>query len=401
VNRVVITGAGCVTAIGEEVSSFRENLFTGQHGIRPLSAEMAESLHFLRTAEVQNFTPAKNLTASQIQISERSSQFALVAAKQAMHDSGLLEHCEADRIAIVFGCSAGGRSAEEPETAKLYTRGARVHPLTVPRVMTSAGASLVSMQHGITGPVYTISTACASATHAIGQAFHLVRSGSVRAAITGGHDAPLTYGFLRAWDSLRVVSPTQCRPFSADRDGMTLGEGSTIFTLETLGDAQARGAAIYAEIVGFGMSSDAHHITQAKPEGPAAAMSRALQDANLAPSQIGYINAHGTGTLVNDTTEAEAIRMVFGDPSRDIAVSSTKALHGHAMGASGAMEALATALALRDGLLPATAGVECSDPALRLDVIVGEARPSQTEFALSNSFAFGGLNAVLALRRLP
>jgi 3-oxoacyl-[acyl-carrier-protein] synthase II/nodulation protein E len=270
--------------------------------------------------------------------------------------------------------------------------------------MANAGASHVSIDLGITGPVLTISTACASGTHAIGLAFHMVRSGMVTAAVTGGHDAPLTFGFLRAWDSMRVVSPTLCRPFSADRDGMSLGEGAAMLTLETLESAQARNAAIYAEIVGFGMSADANHITQPHSDGAAKAIRSALKDANVTPAEVGYINAHGTGTQANDATEAEAIHKALGsDIAPTVPVSSTKSLHGHSIGATGAVEALATILALHHGELPFTYGVTNVDPTLNLDVITETTRPTDPNrpIALSNSLAFGGLNAVLAIRSYP
>lgn len=398
-NRVVITGAGCITAIGQSVAEFQGSLFAGHTGIREISEIKPGDLRFTRTASVPDFDSRQWLTAAQSQVAERSAAFAIAAARQALKQSQLTAAYAGEEIALVFGCSTGGRSAEEPETAKLYTRGGRVHPLTVPRSMGSAGTSLVCMEHGITGPAYTVTTACASATHAIGQAFHLVRSGSVKAAVCGGHEAPLTYGFLKAWDSLHVVSPTACRPFSADRDGMTLGEGAAIFTLETLEAAEARGATVLAEIAGFGMSSDAHHITQAQPAGPAAAMRRALKDVGAAPVDVDYINAHGTGTAVNDRAEAEALNLVFGERAATLPVSSTKGLHGHAMGASGAMEVLATALALQAGILPANAGTAHVDATLRLGNVLLSNSPAEAALALSNSFAFGGLNAVLALRR--
>jgi 3-oxoacyl-[acyl-carrier-protein] synthase II/nodulation protein E len=228
----------------------------------------------------------------------------------------------------------------------------------------------------------------------------MVRSGMVSAAITGGHEAPLTFGFLRAWDSMRVVSPTQCRPFSADRDGMTLGEGSAVLVLETLESALARNAPVYAEIIGFGMSADAHHITQPASGGAATAMRKAVADAKASLEEVTYINAHGTGTQVNDCTEAAAIHQVFGSRASQIPVSSTKALHGHSIGATGAIEALATVLSLKENLLPASAGITEIDTTLNLDVISGSPRQSLQQVALSNSLAFGGLNAVLALRRL-
>ena len=280
----------------------------------------------------------------------------------------------------------------------LYTRDARAHPLTIVRTMASAGASQISIDLKITGPALDISTACSSGTHAIGLAFHMVRSGMVTSAITGGHEAPLSFGFYRAWDSMRVVSPTGCRPFAANRDGMTLGEGAAMFALETLESAHARNAPIFAEIVGFGMSADASHITQPLVEGAATAMRKAIKDANASPEEVGYINAHGTGTQANDSTEAAAIHQVFGARGSQIPVSSTKSLHGHSIGATGAIEALATVLGLKENLLPVTAGVTEVDSTLNLDVIIGSPRKASPKLALSNSLAFGGLNAVLAFR---
>jgi nodulation protein E len=399
--RVVITGAGCITPIGQDVASFAENLFAGRTGIREMQNRPPD-LHFTRTATVEKFQQQELLTAGQRQIAERSSAFAIAAARQAVLQSALVAAYPADSIAIIFGCSTGGRTTEDQESEKLYTRGGRIHPLTVPRVMASAGTSLVSMEHGITGPAFTITTACASGTHAIGLAFQMVRSGAVKAALTGAHEAPLSYTFLKAWDSIHVVSPTACRPFAVDRDGMTLAEGAAIFAIESIDSAQARGAEILAEIVGFGMSSDAHHITQPNPAGPAAAMQRALDDASASCDEVGYINAHGTGTEANDRAEAEAIHRVFGERARTVPISSTKGLHGHAIGASGAMELLATVLAFRRNLLPANAGLNETasqvDPALHLDHILLHNEPASPSLALSNSFAFGGLNAVLAVR---
>ncbi len=398
--RVVITGAGCMTPIGQDVASFAENLFAGRNGILEMMDPPPE-LHFSRTGTVEDFRQAEWLTASQRPIADRTSAFAIAATRQAVSQSGLVAAYSGDSIAVIFGCSTGGRTTEEQEYRKLYTTGGRIHPLTVPRVMASAGTSLVSMEHGCTGSAFTLTTACASGTHAIGLAFHLVRSDAARAALTGAHEAPLTYAFLKGWDSLHVVSPTACRPFAADRDGMTLGEGAAVFAIEALESAVARGAEILGEIVGFGMSSDAHHITQPNPAGPAAAMLRAIEDAHAVPDDVGYINAHGTGTDVNDRVEAEAMHRVFGERARTLSISSTKGLHGHAIGASGAMELLATVLALRANLLPANAGLaETSvDPALGLDHVLLANEPASPGLALSSSFAFGGLNAVLAVRR--
>jgi nodulation protein E len=273
-----------------------------------------------------------------------------------------------------------------------------VHPLTIPKTMANAGASHISMEFGLTGPGFTISTACSSAGHAIGQAFWMVRGGAADLAIAGGSEAPFSFGLLKAWEAMRVVSPDTCRPFSKDRRGMILGEGAAMFVLEPLEAARARGARIHAELVGFGMSSDAAHITQPSAEGAMRAMRAALRDAGIAPEQVGYINAHGTGTVANDAAETAAIRAAFGAHADRLAVSSTKSMHGHALGAAAALECLAAVLALRDGVLPPTANFNEPDPACDLDVIPNHARAAQVECALSNSFAFGGLNAVLALR---
>jgi len=265
--------------------------------------------------------------------------------------------------------------------------------------MANAGASHISMEFGITGPSFTISTACSSAAHAIGQAFLMVRTGATELALTGGSEAPFSLGILKAWEAMRVVSPDTCRPFSKDRRGMILGEGAGMLVLEPLEAARARGARIHAEIVGFGMSADACHITQPSAEGAARAMRAALRNANLSSEQIGYINAHGTATPANDPTETAAIRAVFGAHANKLAVSSTKSMHGHALGAAAALECIATLFALRDGVLPPTVNYTEPDPDCDLDVIPNQAREAQVEYAISNSFAFGGLNAVLALRK--
>jgi 3-oxoacyl-[acyl-carrier-protein] synthase II/nodulation protein E len=403
VNRVVVTGLGCITPIGSSVSAFRDALFTGASGISPIvnvpdAPDGNPGVRYTQAAQVFDFDPTEHLESGVITATNPNTQFAIVAARQASEQSGLLNHHNAGDIAIIMGCACGGRSSEESEVKNLYTRNARAHPLTIVRTMSSAGASNISIDLKITGPTLDISTACASATHAIGLAFHMIRSGMVTAALTGGHEAPLSWGFYRAWDSMRVVSPSKCRPFAADRDGMTLGEGAAMLVIETLESAMARNAPIYAEVVGFGMSADANHITQPQAHGASAAMRKALADAQAAPEEVGYINAHGTGTQANDATEAAAIHQVFGERTAHIPISSTKALHGHSIGASGALEALATTVALHEGRLPQTAGVSNPDTSLNLDIITGEPRPTGPTLALSNSLAFGGLNAVIALR---
>jgi nodulation protein E len=414
--RVVVTGLGCITPIGNSVEEFRESLYAGRTGIAPFDTNFVGALspdpglRFRTTAKVKGFDPvhnsAQHLASGVIVSSDSSAQFGIVAARQAVSESGLLSHYDPAAIAIVTGCACGGRAADEEANRHLYTRNARVPPTAILRTMASSGTSSIAIETGITGPVLNISTACASGTHAIGLAFQMVRAGIAPAAITGGYEAALTFGFLRAWDSMRVVSPTSCRPFALDRDGMTLGEGAAMLTIEPLEAALARGARIYAEIVGFGMSADAHHITQPRAEGAALAMRRALEDSEQAgidnpAGRVGYINAHGTGTPTNDAVEAAAIHQALGEAAPHIPVGATKSLTGHSIGAAGAIEALATVLALDAASLPFTPGVGEVDPAVHLDVITGESRPlaADKDLALSNSLAFGGLNAVLALRR--
>jgi 3-oxoacyl-[acyl-carrier-protein] synthase II/nodulation protein E len=416
VKRVVVTGLGCITPIGNSVEVFRESLFAGRTGIAPFDTNFLGALspdpglRFKTTAKVRDFDPvhnaAQHLTSGVIVSADSSAQFGIIAARQAATESAFLQHYDPTAIAIVTGCACGGRAADEDANRHLYTRNARVPPTAILRTMASSGTSNIAIELGITGPVLNISTACASGTHAIGLAFQMVRSGMAPAAIAGGYEAALTFGFLRAWDSMRVVSPTSCRPFAADRDGMTLGEGAAMLILEPLDAAQARGARIYAEIVGFGMSADAHHITQPRAEGAAQAIRHALDDAvqsgiDSPASRVGYINAHGTGTPTNDAVEGAAIHQALGELAPHIPVGATKSLTGHSIGAAGAIEALATVLALDAGSLPYTPGVTDVDPTLNLDVITGEPRPlaPEKDIALSNSLAFGGLNAVLAFRR--
>jgi nodulation protein E len=257
------------------------------------------------------------------------------------------------------------------------------------------------MAFGLRGPCFSVASACASSTHAIGLAFHMIRGGMIDAALTGGSDASIVVGFMKAWDALRVLSPDVCRPFSADRAGLVIGEAGAILVLEEYGAARARGAAITAEIVGFGMSADAGDLTAPDARGAAQAMRAALDDAGLAPQDVDYVNAHGTGTRLNDVTEAAALRDVFGDHLANLPVSSTKSMHGHCLNAAGAIEAVITALALRDGVLPPTIGFRLPDPQCAIDCVPNAARRAPIGIAMSNSFAFGGLNAVLLLRRLP
>jgi nodulation protein E len=301
---------------------------------------------------------------------------------------------------VVTGSSVGGQFSEEEGYKRLYREKlTRVPPLTIPRTMANAGASRIAMEFGIQGPGYTVATACSSSNHALGQAFWMVRNGQVKAAIAGGSEAVFAEGLLRAWEAMRVVTPDVCRPFSADRKGLSLGEGAGMLVLEDWEHAAARGAKMLGEVIGFGMSSDAHHITQPCVDGPAKCMRWALEDAGITPERVGYINAHGTGTPANDVTETQAIRAVFGRSAEHLLVSSTKSMHGHTLGAAGAIEAIATLLALENGLVPPTANFTAPDPACDLDVVPNRAREAEIEMAISNTFAFGGLNATVVLKR--
>src|SRR5215469_6947162 len=355
--RVAITGMGAICALGRNTCEFAQALRAGKPGIGRIESTDVSELRFQNGAEVRGYTHQPYFDDRRADFIDRFAQFAVIAAREAVASAGVEWTREIRQTAaIVTGSCVGGQSTEDIGFQEVYKMGQnRVHPLTIPKTMANAGASHISMEFGVTGPSYTISTACSSASHAIGQAFWMVRSGMAPLAITGGSEAPFSYGILKAWEALRVVSPDTCRPFSRDRNGMVLGEGGAMLVLEPLEAARARGAHIHAEIVGFGMSSDACHITQPSAQGAARAMRTALCDAHVSAEVIDYINAHGTGTQANDVTETAAIRSVFGPHAGRLAVSSTKSMHGHALGAAAALEALASILALRDGFLPPTA----------------------------------------------
>jgi nodulation protein E len=399
-HRVVVTGTGVISALGHNTAGFWQSLTTGTSGIREIENIDTSQIRFKHGAEVRGYVPEEYFEAKDISLMDRFAQFAVLSAREALAEAGIeWTQTLREETAVITGSCLGGRGAEESGYWELFHNGkSRVHPLTIPLSMSNAGASHICMQFGIEGPAYTISTACASSAHAIGQAFWMVRSGAAPLAIAGGSEAPMFLGGLKAWEALRVVSKDTCRPFSAERSGLVLGEGAGMLVLEPLEAALARGARPLAEIVGFGMSADAGHITQPVATGPSRAMKLALRDGGLVPEQIGYINAHGTATEANDRIETAAIRSVFGSHAGKLAVSSTKSMHGHALGAAGALEAVSSILSLRHGILPPTANFLTADPACDLDVIPNQARVASVEACLSNSFAFGGLNAVLAFK---
>lgn len=399
--RVVVTGLGVISGIGNAKEEFAQNLFAGSSGIGPIKSVDMTEVRFKNGAEVTGFDENEHFDEKQLVLLERFAQFSVATAREAINDSGIEFSDELrERTAVITGTGSGGMGNLDRHYTELYVeKKMRPRPLSIPRAMPNAGASHISIEFGIHGPTFTTTTACSSSTHAIGQAFWFVRSGLVDVAVTGGSETPFAFGNLKAWEAMRVVSHDTCRPFSKTRSGMILGEGGATLLLEELESAKSRGAHIYAEIVGFGMSADAFHITQPSEQGAAKSMRMALRDGGLNESEVSYVNAHGTATQVNDTMETKALRLVFGDHTDDLAVSSTKSMHGHTLGAAGAIEAVATVLAVDRGIVPPTANFEEADPECSIDAIPNESRELNVAAAISNSFAFGGLNATLAFRR--
>jgi nodulation protein E len=405
--RVVITGMGCVSPLGLNAHDTWAAMREGRSGIAPLTGLQATDLRTPVAAQLKGYDPLAYFDEKRLVMLDPVSQYALIAAREAVAQAGLDCRGElADRAAVIIGTGIGGASTQDQMAKRLYGEGnPRVHPMAIVRVMPNAPASQISLELGLRGPVFAVASACASANHAIGQALMLLQSGVADVALTGGVEACITVGTVKAWEAMRVMADDTCRPFSQGRRGLVLGEGAGVFVLETLDHALARGATILAELAGSGMSADAADIVMPDAGGAARAMRVAMAHAGLAPQDVGYINAHGTGTAANDKTETRAIQAVFGDQAkplaRRLAVSSTKSMHGHALGAGGALELVAVIGALREGVLPPTINYLGPDPECDLDVVPNEAVQRPVHAALSNSFAFGGLNAVLALRRWP
>lgn len=400
--RLVITGMGAICALGNDAASVWQAMTEGRTGIAPVSRVDPERVRAAGVvAEVKGYDPAQHFDEAKLSQLDLATQFALVAAKEAITQAGLLFEGErASRTAVVIGSGVAGEATRDTQYHRIYAeKAARVHPLGIIRMMMNAPASQISMAHGITGPSFVVASACASSNHAFAQAAMMIRSGLVDAAVVGGTEACLNLGTLLAWEAMRVLAPDTCRPFSKGRRGIVLGEGAAMFVVETLEQAQSRGATILAELAGAGMSSDAGDIAAPSELGAAAAIESALRDAGLSPSEVDYVSAHGTGTLANDSTETAALHRVFGEHARALAISSTKPMHGHALGASGALELIAVIGALRDGIVPPTLAYLEPDPACDLDYVPHQARKMPVHVAISNSFAFGGLNAVVALRR--
>jgi len=399
--RVVITGAGTINALGHNVSDTLEAMREGRCGIGPLNIRDVDRLAVKIGGQVTGYDEHSHFNRQQIALYDRFTQFALFAAQQAIAQSGLEFSGElAARSGVIFGTSGGGLSTQDENYRAVYEEGKnRVHPFVVPKLMNNAATSHVSMQYNLKGPSFTVATACASSNHAMGQAFHMIRSGMSDVMVTGGSESMLCFGGVKAWEGLRVMSKDACRPFSATRNGMVQGEGAGVFIFEDRDHAMARGAEILAEVVGFAMTSDAADIVMPSKQGAARAIRGAVQDARIDPETVGYINAHGTGTAANDKTECAAVADAFGAHADNLMISSTKSMHGHLIGGTGAVELLAAIMAVRDGVIAPTIGYEEQDPECALDVVPNEAREAKVEVALSNAFAFGGLNAVIALKR--
>jgi nodulation protein E len=402
VKRVVITGAGTINALGHDVPQTLAAMREGRCGIGPLEFRDVERLSIQIGGQIKGFEAEGHFNRQQMTLYDRFTQFTLMAAREAIRQAGLEFSGDlANRAGVVLGTAGGGVSTWDDNYRAVYEEGKnRVHPFVVPKLMMNAAASHVSMEYNLRGPSFTVSTACASSNHAMAQAFQMVRSGMSPVMITGGSESMLCFGGIKAWEGLRVMSKDACRPFSANRNGMVQGEGAGVFVFEEFEHARARGAEILAEVAGYAMSSDAADIVMPSKQGAARAIAGALRDAGIAADKVGYINAHGTGTAANDKTECAAVADVFGPHADQLMISSTKSMHGHLIGATGAVELLACIMALRDGIIAPTIGYEEFDPECALDVVPNEAREAHVDVALSNAFAFGGLNAVLALRRV-
>ncbi|MGA2629481.1 MAG: beta-ketoacyl-ACP synthase II [Terriglobia bacterium] len=406
--RVAITGLGVFASSGRDTATFFSNLLSARSAVRRISQWDPSALSVQIAAEIPDYNPTDYFPLKRLDLLDRFAQFGLLAAREAVSSSGLeVAEEEKPRFGVVMGTGMGGANTFDNGYYSLYVKGeTRLHPFTIPKIMHNAATSQLCMEYGAQGPSLAVCTACSSAGHAIGEAFHMIRYGMADVMLAGGSDAPITFGMLRSWESVRVLSTGNgdasraCRPFSADREGMVLGEGGAVLVLEEFERARRRGAKIFAELAGYGITSDAGHITQPSVTGPARAIRMALDEAGVNPEEVDYVNAHGTGTRLNDAVETQVIKAAFKDHARRLAISSTKSMHGHVMGATGAVEMVATVLAMDQGVIPPTANYTSPDPECDLDYVPNQAREKKVRVAISNSFAFGGLNAVLLVRRL-
>ncbi|PTM59098.1 beta-ketoacyl-ACP synthase II [Desmospora activa] len=406
--RVVITGLGVISPIGNDIPTFWKNLINGKSGVGPITQFDSEAFSTRIAAEVKDFDPLDHFDRKEVRRMDRFVQFAVVASKQALDNADLdIEGMDADRIGVYVGSGIGGLKTWEEQHRNLLERGPKkVSPFFIPMMIANMAAGQVSIATGAKGPNSAAISACATGTHSIGDAAKIIQRGDADVMIAGGAEATITPMAFAGFCSAKAMSTRNdepekaSRPFAKDRDGFVMGEGSGIVILESEEHARARGANIIAEVAGYGMSGDAFHLTSPAPEGEGAArsMKRALADAGLQPQAIGYINAHGTSTEFNDKFETMAIKTVFGEHAEQLAISSTKSMTGHLLGASGGVEAIATALALKEGILPPTINQDNPDPECDLDYVPNEARRVSVKAALSNSFGFGGHNATIVLK---
>ncbi len=395
--RVVVTGHGVVSAIGNNTETFWSSIRQAKSGIGPIGAFDLQDLYITVAGEVKNFDPRERCPSKPLLLADRYSQFAGAAAIEAMGQAGFHGPLEnGHRAASIIGSGVGGLATMETGYVDLFIHKKKAtHPLTLLRVIGSSACAHVSIEYGIKGPCFGTVSACSTGAHAIGLAFQMLRAGMIDIGVAGASEACLTYGSMRSWQAMRVLSPDGCWPFAKRRNGTVLAEGAGILVLEELEHATARGAKPLAELVGFGMTSDAADMVNPSIEGPSGAMQLALDDAGLAPSDIDYINAHGTATTVNDVNETRAIRRVFGNAAEKVSISSTKSMHGHCLGAGGGVEAVACIKAIEDNFAPPTAGFDEAGDECDLDYTPNEGRSREINYAMSNSFAFGGLNAAL------
>ncbi len=400
--RVVITGAGTINALAHDVSGTYQAFREGRCGITDLDIRDKDRLGIQIGGQVHDWNPEAYFNRQQIVLYDKFTQFTLLAARQAVAQSGLnFDGRLGYDAGVVLGTAGGGVNTWDENYRAVYEEGKnRVHPFVVPKLMNNAAASHVSMEFNLKGPSFSVATACASSNHAMGLAFQIIRGGGARVILTGGSESMLCFGGIKAWEGLRVMSKDACRPFSLTRNGMVQGEGAAAFVFEEYEHARARGADILAEVAGFAMTSDAADIVMPSKQGAERAMQGALRDGGISPEDVGYINAHGTGTAANDKTECAAVADVFGPHADRLMISSTKSMHGHLIGGTGAVELLACLMALREGVIAPTIGYEEPDPECALDVVPNVAREAKVDVVLSNAFAFGGMNAVLALRRV-
>jgi nodulation protein E len=401
--RVAITGMGVVSSLGTGIESFWPAVKAGEVGVRPITGFPLNDLYIHIGGEVKGFDPRVHCGTKLLQLADKYSQYAGAAAAEAVRQAGVeVPFTNGERAASIIGSGIGGLATLEKgyEDLFFYKKKA-THPLTLLRSIGSSASAHVSIDYGIRGPVFGTVSACSTAAHAIGLAATLIRAGAIDVALAGASEAALTFGSMRAWQAMRVLSPDGCFPFAKRRNGTVLAEGAGILFLEEMEQARERGANILAELLGFGMTSDAADMVNPAIEGPTQAMKLALDDAGLAPGDIDYLNAHGTATTVNDINETRAIKKVFGAHANRLSVSSTKSMHGHCLGAGGGVEAAICVMAMRDGFVPATVGFDEPGDECDLDYTANEGRNREVTYTMSNSFAFGGLNAVLVFGPSP